>query len=553
MHTGYTELCEALASDARSAVLHSIAVEIAKNPDNATAYAVNAHALAMEGRLADSARAYETALDMDAEQPEALSDFIQVVLALGELDRAKKIASKAILDFPDSANCHFVAANVFQRLGDVQSVEYSLRKTLALKPDSGTAAFKLAGLLIQAQDYPQALHYCQLAAAQLSDDASVSNRLGHILHGMHDPKAAIVQFEKAVKQRPDWNIPWHNLGRACVDAGYPERAVSMYQKAIACDPDYSASHGCLATELLKLGHWAEGWSAFEWRFGEGGQIPKRNGYPAPVWDGRQLHGECVMVWIEQGLGDNLQFFRFTRAIQEKGGKVWIQAPTQCACLYESCVWIDRVITTSDVEQAFDYQIPLMSLPHVLGIQSESELAMAGPYLHAPACRPAAEFECRGDANKYRVGIVWASSQTNQAHLTRDCPVDVILPLNQISGVELFSFQFGDCAADLDGKGSQGVVDLSEMIGDFVSTAAFIAEMDLIITVDTAMAHLAGALGANTWLLLGEPCDWRWLYDRQDSPWYPSMRLFRQPVPGDWSAVMSDVEAALASQLKKPGQ
>ncbi len=551
MNAEYAELCKGLSSHRRSMILDSVTAALAENTADAVAYAVNGHALALAGRLQDSAAAYATSLSIDTDQPEVLSDYIQVILGLGDTNKAAAAARSAIERFPDSVECQFTAAGVFERLGESTSAEQALRRTLELKPASGPANSKLARLLTDRGEYAQALSYARMAVKQMNGDAALHNTLGHILHCLGRPDAAIDSFEKAAQFQPDWHIAWHNLGRACSDAGDAERAVEMYRKAICCEPGNAASHGNLATELLKLGRWKQGWASFEWRFGQSGKIPQRDGYYAPVWQGQQLSGESVMVWVEQGLGDNLQFLRFTRAVKERGGKLWLQAPPQCAALYRHCSWIDRLIIAPEVAEGFDFQVPLMSLPHVLNIDSEHELMMDGPILNAPALsRRMQALLAQYNTAQYRVGLVWASSRHHDMHLIRDCPLDLLLPLNQISGVQLFSFQYGQGSAEIAGNNRHGVVDLSSEIDGFANTAALISEMDLIITVDTAMAHLAGCLGVSTWVLLGEPCDWRWQYGREDSPWYPSVRLFRQQVPGSWQPVIDRVSHMLSAEVSR---
>ena len=282
--------------------------------------------------------------------------------------------------------------------------------------------------------------------------------------------------------------------------------------------------------------------------------PARPGFEAPVWDGSPLAGQTVMVWIEQGLGDHLQFARYVRAIRERGGRVWLQTPRPLLRLYATLDGVDRLIPADTPEAteeeigSFDLQIPIISLARVCGTTLDGVPAPI-PYLSVPAGAAAACRESLPAAGEeLRVGIVWASRPGGPAGERRDCDVAHFAHLARLPGVALYALQFGERARDLGAHPGSGITDLSAVIGDFATTAAFVRAMDLVITVDTAMAHLAGALGQRVWTLLSEPADWRWLCGRDDSPWYPTMTLFRQPRPGDWGAVFAAVERALGQEV-----
>ena len=467
-------------------------------------------------------------------------------LRRGQSIEAAECLRRAVAASPASVEAQFLLAMALRATGELTAAIDAYGVVLTLAPELAEAHFNLGGLWLELGYLETARAALERAVALRPSWAEAHNRLGSALAALGHSAGANAAFEEAALLAPTWPVPCHNLGQLAMAANLPELAVKHLRGAIARDPDAAASHLDLAGQLLSLGRFEEGWREFEWRFGAGGATPKRPGADAPVWDGRALHGEMVVVWIEQGLGDSLQFVRFVPEIAARGGRVWLQAPLSLVRLYQTMPGIDRLVPQGEEVTGFDYQIPLISLARVCGTELHSIPAPV-PYL-----RPLMDLPPRlGPRTAVRrVGIVWASAVGNPAADRRDCPVAEFAPLTQLQGVELYSFQFGERAADLAACPELEIRDLSHLLGDFASTAALAAEMDLILTVDTAMAHLAGALGLPVWTLLSEPADWRWLRDRSNSPWYPTMRLFWQRQAGDWRAVMGEVVAALELLLAR---
>ena len=345
--------------------------------------------------------------------------------------------------------------------------------------------------------------------------------------------------------KPDWFLPYHNLAECFVGQGEPNRAIEYFREAINREPEFAVSHFDLATQLLQLGSFAEGWREYEWRWDYDGRIPPRQGFAPPVWDGSQLGGEIVLIWSEQGFGDVIQFARYASLIQQRGATVWLQTDPRLARLMETCCGVSKVVTGDESIGAFDFQIPLMSLPHIFGTTLNT-IPSQVPYLSAPACDHPDLAPLKSTSSALRIGIAWESGTSYLNHEWRDCSAAHFRRLAQIPGVSLYSLQFEDSNQKLDPD--LNITDLSSSIGDFATTAALVDALDLIITVDTALTHLAGALGKRVWTLLNQRSDWRWMLDRDDSPWYPTMTLFRQPTLGDWSSVFAEVEQAVYSEI-----
>ena len=356
---------------------------------------------------------------------------------------------------------------------------------------------------------------------------------------------AIANYQQAATLKPQWFLPYHNLAQCFIAQGEPDRAIEYLRQSINLEPGFTVSHFDLATQLLQRGSFAEGWREYEWRWNNNGYTPKRQGFAAPVWDGSQLDGQTVLIWSEQGFGDVIQFVRYASLMQQRGAKVWVQTDRRLARLIETCAGVSKVITEAIGD--FDFQIPLMSLPHIFGTTVET-VPKHIPYLSAPACDHPDLTALKAQTSGLRIGIVWESGGSYLNHDRRDCSPAHFQRLSQIPGVSLYSLQFGDSKEKAVDYPELPITDLSSSVGDFATTAAFVDALDLIITVDTAMAHLAGALGKRVWTLLNRKSDWRWLMDRNDSPWYPTMTLFRQAASGGWSNVFEEVEQTLYCEI-----
>jgi Tfp pilus assembly protein PilF len=450
---------------------------------------------------------------------------------------------------PGSAMAWLHLGAVLKANGDLEAAAEAHRRAIAIAPDLAEAHYNLSGLLPALGRVDEALASCHRATELRPDWALAHNRLGSLLWSRGWEDEARTAFRRAAAAEPAWHLPHHNLGQMTMRSS-PQEAIAHFRAAIERAPDFAPAHLDLGCLLLAGGRFAEGWRELEWRFGAGGRTPGHPDHDVPVWDGSPLHGQTVMVWVEQGLGDHLQFARYVSAIRERGGRVWLQTPRPLLRLYETLDGVDRLIP-ADAPTAeiggFDLQIPIVSLARIFGTTLDSVPAPV-PYLSVPA--GAAE-ACRASlpvaGETLRIGIVWKSRPGGPAGERRDCDVSHFAHLARLPGVPLYSLQFGEPARELAAHAGSGITDLSGVIGDFATTAAFVQAMDLVITVDTAMAHLAGALGQRVWTLLSEPADWRWLTGRDDSPWYPTMTLFRQPRPGDWSAVFAAVERALCHE------
>lgn len=424
-----------------------------------------------------------------------------------------------------------------------------LAGALEIDAEHGPAWAAFGELLAATGRQSQAASALRRAHALGGESAASWHRLGAVLRELADLAGAEAAWQRAAELAPAWPMPWLNLGRLALGRGLPETAIAPLRRALELgpgrEPETALAHLDLGTALLLIGELAEGFREFEWRFWTGGVTPQFPGTTAPVWDGSALAGRTVMVWIEQGLGDSLQFVRYLRHLNELGGRVWLQVPRPLLSLYANLEGVERLVPEGEEVAGYDLQVPLLSLPRLCGTTLETIPAQV-PYLQAPSCGKAGREALAKGGESFRVGLVWGSRPDHPAAPVRDCPLKLLAPLAEIPGLALYSLQFGPQAAEL--AACPAIVELTGVLGDFASTAALVQEMDLVITVDTAMAHLAGALGRRTWTLLAHQADWRWLQHRDDCPWYPTMRLVRQEQPGDWAGVIARVEQDLRREI-----
>ena len=331
----------------------------------------------------------------------------------------------------------------------------------------------------------------------------------------------------------------NNLGTTLAALGRPAEALASFQLALKLKSDYPEVHWHQALTYLQMGDMAQGWPKYEWRWKRKRARPRL--FQQPLWDGGSLEGKTILLWCEQGLGDNLQFIRYVPMVKRLGAKVIVECRTELMSLISSCSGIDELVPERSELPPFDVQLPLMSLPGIFGT-TLTTIPADEPYLSAdPARVEAWHKEINGDsksADKLKIGIAWQGNPKHRWDRHRSFAPDYFQTMSRMKGVELFSLQKGPHEQISELCRRPSLVDLGSRLQDFADSAAVMQSLDLVITCDSAPAHLAGALGLLVWVALSTMSDWRWLIRRDDSPWYPTMRLFRQKRLGDWDYVFS---------------
>ena len=512
-------------------------------PDQAEAYYKRAATLRDEGRFAEALAAFDNALALKPDYAQAhngrgimLAHLNRNAEAVGDFDRA--IALKS-----DYAEAHNNRALVLQGLGQFEEALISLDRAIALQPDNARAHNNRGVVLHGLERDDEALASHDKAIALNGSYAEAHYNRGIVLHESGRLNDAVASFDRALALKPDYAAAHNNRGNVLFDLNRLEAALVAFDAAIALTGGFAEAAVNKSYCLLRMGHFEEGWRLHEWRKKTERPVGHRS-FSRPVWLGdADIEGKSVFVHWEQGFGDTLQFCRYANLLQAHGAEVVMSVQEPLHRLMSHSMPNIRVLKNDVVATAFDYHCPLMSLPLAFGTTLQNVPGTV-PYLFAdeerqmtwaPRLRPSA---------KPRIGVAWSGNAEQRNDFNRSIGLAGLAPVLAIDA-DWISLQkeVRDIDRPLLQKFRQ-VSHYGELLNDFSDTAAVIAAVDLVITVDTSVAHLAGAMGKPVWILLAYTADWRWLVDRDDCPWYPTARLFRQQAPHSWDGVVAGVVAAL---------
>jgi tetratricopeptide (TPR) repeat protein len=465
----------------------------------------------------------------------------------GDLENAKEAYAKSLEIAPDAADVLNNCGNVLKEMGLLDEASVCYDKALKIEPQNPLLLNNIGVVRFLQCHLDEAEEY-HLAALNLRPDypEALSN-LGMIARLNGQYLDSIECCQRALALRPAYPEALNNLGNAYKDNGEFEKAIECYDKVIALRPDYADVHNNKAMALLAIGRFSEGWQEQEWRW-KSTQLRHAERYAAkPQWNGEEADGKTILIHAEQGFGDTIQFCRYASLVKAKGLKVFMEIPRPLKRILSSLDGIDGLISSGDEIPPFDYHIPMMSLPLACNTTLET-IPSNVPYLHPSPMdivKWAAKIEPLA-ANKRKIGLVWAGSPRSHSpdlmatDRNRSMQPSLLEPLLKTPNSLFFSLQKdGD-------KPPYDLIDFMDECGDFADTAALIQNLDLVITVDTAVAHLTGAIGKPVWVLNRYNSCWRWLVGRKDSPWYPTLRLFNQTKAGDWSDVIDAVCQELAT-------
>jgi tetratricopeptide (TPR) repeat protein len=502
------------------------------------------------GRLSEAARLYDHILKTDPKHSDALHLRGLVASQQGHHDRALALVRKAIAIAPGNAAYRNTLGNVLLALDNAEDAEASFRIAVELDPGLAEAHNNLGNALLRL-DRPDESLGCYRRALELRPGyAEAHCNLGSALRKLGRLDEPQARYEQALALKPEYATALSNLGQTLHERAHYREALVALDKAITVDPAHADAHANRAVLLLLLGRFAEGWVEYEWRWKVAGFTTEHRDFSRPRWDGSNLDGRTILLHAEQGLGSAIQFVRYAPLIAARNGTVVLECPKSLVRLFSSLTVgqpppVKSVVARGEALPPYNVHAPLMSLPALLGTEIDT-IPREIPYLAAEPAVAAAWRDRLASFEGLRVGLAWAGNPRHANDRNRSMPASVLQPLVHAGGATFFSLQVGSAAQDLDGFAGGSVHDLAPQIGDFADTAAIVANLDLVVSVDTAVAHLAGALGRPVWLLLPFVGEWRWLLDREDTPWYPTMRLFRQRAPGDWSGVVDRVIEALAA-------
>ena len=433
-----------------------------------------------------------------------------------------------------------LAVNV-QIKGNFQKAENLYNQILDKEPDNINALHLLGLVKYQKNDSKEAIRLIQKAIELNPKIAVFYGNLGMVYDKLGLEEESIKSFEKAIEidcNYPNSYTAYYNLGISFMNKREFEKSLKYFDKTIELNKDFFDAYWNRGLALLALGRFQEGFRDYEYRFKKKSPTDSRV-FNKPQWDGSCLKGKRILILSEQGFGDNIQFARYIPLIKEKGVYVLLECKKELIKLFEQ-LGINEFVKKQNVPNLkFDYYIHLMSLPRLFNTSLEN-IPKNTPYLKADK-ELIEKFKKEINCDSFKIGIAWQGNPEQENNKNRSASFENFKRLKEISGIKLFSLQKG---VDFEKLNDFGVVDLSDKINDFADAAAVIENMDLIISVDTSVAHLAGAIGKPCWTLLCFNSDWRWLFNRKDCPWYSSMKLFRQKKQGDWDGVFEEVEREL---------
>jgi Flp pilus assembly protein TadD len=460
----------------------------------------------------------------------------------GDLDRAERTFRLVVAQAPTTVRAWFMLGATCQLRGRLEEAVASYREAVRLEPGHAEACNNLGVALHSLRRNDEALDALRRALAIAPDYAEAHNNLGNALRERGELVAAEACYRRALEFKPDYAEARHNLGNAFKSQGRLAEALAYYDRALAIRPDMAPIHLSRALVWLEMGDFERGWPEYEWRLKcPQFAIPR---LPQPRWDGRPLDGRTILLYADHGLGDAIQFIRYAPMVKERGGRVIVVCRAPLARLLATCDGVDLVVVEGAPIPDCDVHAPLMSLPGIFGTGASS-LPADVPYLSADPDSIAARAADLALSDDLRIGIAWQGNPGHIRDRARSFRLERFEPVARQPGVQLHSLQKGhgsEQIAELAGRFP--VVDLGERLDDLMDTAAAMMNLDLVISADTALAHLAGALGVPVWVALPFEADWRWMSGRDDSPWYPTMRLFRQHRWGDWDDVFARITGAL---------
>ena len=551
-------------------------------PNFAEAYNNKGNALNKLGKVEESINAFNNAINLKSDYAEAYYSKGNALKNQDELVTAIEAYKKALIVKSDFIDAYYNMGDVFVKLGKLEQAVSAYEKAISFKPDFFQAYNQMGNSLLTLGKIDKAIIAYRKAITIQPNSVDGLNNLGNALLNQDKLSDAIDCYKQAISLRPSFADSYNNLGNAFFTQGEFVKALDAYNMALACRPNYVEAHNNVGLVLKEEGKFKEakeafnlavslqpnnakahfnlsllyniqgdfrvGFRLYEWRT----RVKEKNVRPARkglAWDGSQsIMGKNVLVYEEQGLGDVIQFCRYLLLLQKNGASISFKVRSTLHQLLSSLDGRINLITSFPKNKQIDFEMPLMSIPYFFRTRLET-IPDNGPYLFANKAREKAWAQ-KLNGNSFKIGICWQGNH-GSIDIGRSFPLSLFANISRIPKVELISLNKGLGEAQLNDISFEVTTlgpDFDVGEDAFMDTAAVMMKCDLVITSDTAVAHLAGALGQRTWVALKKVPEWRWLLDRHDSPWYPTMSLYRQSKPGDWTGVFKQIEYDLYNLL-----
>ena len=517
-------------------------------PDSLRAHTELAQALVQKNRFAEAVHHLREVVRLKPLDPKSHFELAAMLALCGQSDQAIASYRDVLRLKPDSAEACVNMANLYAQRQAIDEAVGWFHKAIALRPHFAEAYLNLGSALTKQEKFSEAKATLAEAIRLKPEMSEAYNNLGIVQAEEGDYAAAEANYRRALELKHDDADAMYNLGIALLKQQRIASALEEFDRSLELRPDHPETHHNRSAALLLSENFREGFAEYEWRFRSQDFAAFRTRWPR--WDGVEYAGKTIVLCAEQGLGDSLQFVRYAPVLKRRGACVIVECPETLHPILARTPGVDAWISGTTPAPAADFCAPLMSLPHLLEtthatIQADVPYVFADPHLIEIWQERLAEWE------GFKIGIVWQGNPKCPGDRFRSIPLAQFAPLAAAPGVRLVNLQKGPGYEQLAAVGEAwNVIDFGQSVdatsGAFMDTAAIMKNLDLVITSDTAAAHLAGALGVRVWLALPFVPDWRWLLDRDDSPWYPTMQLFRQSQSGDWPGVFEQMAGQLES-------
>jgi tetratricopeptide (TPR) repeat protein len=531
--------------------IHWMAESLALKPEDGDAGTLGSLGKAYldEGQISPAHRCYQRLAELVPLSPQVHLRLDTTLEGLGDWDAAAASYCRALELQPDSADIYGSLGRLKCKQGAYEEAVEACRRSLSLAPNRHEIYNLLGFALINKGDYGAAVEVYRRALLLKPGSAYSVFGLGYLFERQGDLASAAESYQLVLKLDPGLVDAHLHLGITHFLEGDLEKAVECFARVQELAPDNNEARTFLGHIHLLQGNFPLGWSEHEYRWNTAHFLRHRRNFSQPLWKGEPLEGSRILLHAEQGLGDTLQFVRYAPLVEARGGNVVLEVQPRLHRLLTLSSGLGEVIRWGDALPEFDWQCPMLSLPWAFATRLNSIPAQV-PYVHPDPAR-VETWRQRLSGNSLRIGLVWGGSPTFPHERWRSIPLELLAPLTDTEGTTFYSLQMGPKASQVKELGSRvRIVDLQDEQEDFADTAAIVASLGLVISIDTSVAHLAGAMGKPVWILLHKSPDWRWLLDREDSPWYPTARLFRQSTLGNWQDVVARVEKELRELVAK---
>ena len=505
------------------------------------------------GKLAEALEQVRRSIELAPDKAEYQNNLATVLGRMGRSPEALGAAQQAIDLEEPLAEAHNNKGVALEQLGRGDEAVEAYRRAVDLRADYADALSNLGTALSRKAEHDEAIKCLRRVAELRAKSPEAWKALGTGLRRAGRGAEAVTAYRMAVELNPRDADAHNNLGAALQEAGKIAEAERALRTCLSIDPNHKDAHWNLGLALLALGQWREGWIQYEWRRHLREDLGQKRDFPQPAWNGSPVEGRTVLLLCEQGLGDSIQFIRYAPLLARRGADVIVECQSKLRPLLAGVAGVKKVIARGEPLPEFDLHARLLTLPCIFG-STPDDLPNQVPYLSVEEERVERLREEFASAEGFKVGIVWQGSTAHKGDRFRSVPLEKFRALAEVEGVRLVSLQKGFGSEQIEKHRDELNLlewsDPTDTTADaLLETAAAMKCLDLVVTVDTSIAHLAGALAVPVWVMLPLANDWRWLTAREDSPWYPTMRLFRQKKPGDWDAVYARIQEALRGKVR----